>query len=187
MPPLLLPPTTLVMLMKMRYLLAISMLVLACPLAAQVYKWVDGDGNIIYSDTPHPGAEEIPATEVQTIKMPPLPKAEKKPPAKPKALPYQTLSITRPADGETVRDNTGQVEVSVSLKPPLQVRYGHRLQLQLDGRPYAEAGTTTGFQLQNLDRGAHSLLVQVLDKEGRVFASSTSVVFYLHRQTVHRP
>lgn len=170
--------------MTMRFLLIILMLVLASPLAAQVYKWVDGDGNIIYSDTPHPGAEEIPASEVQTIKLPPLPKAGKTPAAKPKAIPYKSLAITSPSDGETLRDNPGQVTVTISLSPPLQARFGHKLELQVDGRPFGQPGTATQFQLQNLDRGTHSLLAEVLDKEGQVFASSKSVVFYLHRPGV---
>ncbi len=180
-----LPPiVALVMLMPMRLVLTILLLAMASPLSAQIYKWLDEDGNIIYSDTPHAGAEELPAREVQTLKLPPVPESAAKAKAKPKPMPYQSLMITSPGDGETLRDNAGQVSVSVSLRPALQTRFGHRLELRVDGRPFAQAGTATHFQLQNMDRGAHSLVAVVLDKDGRVFASSPSVSFYLHRQSV---
>jgi len=171
----------------MRFVLTILMLALACPVSAQIYKWVDDDGNIIYSDTPHTGAEELPSTKVQTLPSPPLPQAGAKPAQKPTAVPYQTLAISNPNDGVTMRDNSGQVSVSVSLSPALQVRFGHKLELRVDGRPFAEAGQGTHFQLTQLDRGAHSLQAVVLDKDRQVFASSANVTFYLHRQSVAAP
>ncbi|MBE1183282.1 DUF4124 domain-containing protein, partial [Escherichia coli] len=42
---------------------------------------------------------------------------------------------------------------------------GHQLQLVLDGKPYGTPSGGTRFTLHEIDRGDHSLAVQVLNGE----------------------
>ena len=45
--------------MRLALLLAALILASATADAAKIYKWIDERGNPVYSDQPHPGAEEI--------------------------------------------------------------------------------------------------------------------------------
>ena len=59
-----------------KYWLVISIIMAVSPIHAQIYKWVDSDGNVNFSDKPHPGAEEIPLPKVQTYSSPQIPVKE---------------------------------------------------------------------------------------------------------------
>ncbi|MCC7410503.1 MAG: DUF4124 domain-containing protein [Gammaproteobacteria bacterium] len=173
--------------MQRLLLLGLALLVATAAHGA-IYKWTDGEGNVIYSDQPHPGAEQLEAVGVQTLDTPPLPPPPPANPEPPKPLPYTELVIGTPANDATLRDNTGNVQVSVRLSPPLQTPFRHALQLYVDGQPYGDPGTTTSFMLVNVDRGRHTLRVAVVDGEGSEVKSSPPSVFQLHRASVlHRP
>ena len=80
----------------------------------EVYKWTDPDGNVIYSDEPHPDAEIIDELEPQTYKAPRYAPGVLKPkPKKADAFAYKTVRIAAPANDLTIRDNAGQVGVAV--------------------------------------------------------------------------
>ena len=95
------------MLAAMRALMVIVLTgLLALTAAAEVYKWTDEDGNIIYSDEPHPGAEVLDPQEVQTIDLPdpgPPPRLGERgrPTPERKAPSYESIAITSPADEAT--------------------------------------------------------------------------------------
>ncbi len=72
----------------------------------------------------------------------------------------------------------GTFNVSVSIRPALHS--GHQLQLVLDGKPYGTPSGGTRFTLHEIDRGDHSLAVQVLNGE-RVLQSSPPVTFTVQR------
>ena len=173
------------MLRPMRFIVLMGLFAVCGAPAAQVYKWIDEEGNIIYSDQPHPGAEELKNLDVQTYRAPRerrlRPDPEPPPPAK-----YENIDIVSPANDATIRDNTGNVSVSVALTPPLMVARGHRLSFRLDGQAPGEPQTGTSFQFQNVDRGTHTLNVAVVDPSGAVVASSGSVVVHLHRTFVNK-
>jgi hypothetical protein len=153
--------------------------------SAEVYKWADSEGNIVYSDRPHPGAEELKNLEVQTYPAPKLPSSA--PELKPKPFPgYDKVEITSPANDEAIRENTGNVSVSVNLMPDLQTGLGHKLMLLIDGKKVTE-GTATQFQLTNLDRGSHSLQATVIDPSGKEVASSAPSTFHLQRVSTLNP
>lgn len=164
-----------------RLLLLCLPLVAAVATATEVYKWVDEDGNVIYSDRPREGAQRLEAVEVQTVEPPPLPPARREPPPVPQARPYETVAVTSPENDATFWDTAGNVSVSVQVSPPLQGHFGHRLVVYLDGEPIAEPGMRTSFELTNVDRGSHTLRAVVIDREGKEVAASPSSTFHLHR------
>ncbi len=153
--------------------------------AADVYRWVDEEGNVVYSDRPIPGAEQLKSISVQTISLPPVPApaAQAAPPlAQPKR--YLSFAIIQPSDDQAIRDNAGNISVSVLVEPSLYNELGHKLQLYLDGAPWGEAGGTVEYTLPNLDRGTHQLKAQVLDGDGAVVATTDAVTFHLLRQSI---
>ena len=177
--------------MVMRSLRTMSMLAVALGLGlvavapAQVYRSVDADGQVTYSDSPGPGSERIEVAPLQTYSAPPPAAASAAPAPEADAAstvegpPAYRVSISSPGDDDTLRDNAGTVSVSVQVSPAL--REQERLRLLLDGRTVQEPGSATSFALEFVDRGSHVLTAEVIGAGGSVLARSDPVTFHLHR------
>jgi len=151
--------------------------------AAEVYRYVDPEHGVEFSDTPRPGAERIVIPDAQRAPAARLPSPAASAAADVAtgtAVTYEEIRITDPVDQETVRDNSGNMLVSVTLKPGLQTPFGHKLQLLLDGEPVS-TGTATNFSLTGIDRGTHTLQAIVLGADDAPLASSPTSAFHLHR------
>ncbi|MCS3840941.1 hypothetical protein HNR03_005569 [Pseudomonas sp. JAI111] len=152
---------------------------------AQIYKYTDADGNTAYSNQPPDGVA------AQAVDLPPLnsvePQRSSAPPSEalssqqPHSA-YEVLELTGLPTDEALRANNGTFTVSVMIKPRLQAP--HLLRLLLDDQPYGQASNVPILQLVNIDRGTHSLAVQVIDGEN-IVQQSSSVTFTVQR--VHKP
>jgi len=152
---------------------------------AQVYRTVDKDGNVIFTDQATEGAEEVEIKELETIESLESASPAPNPVAVQKQAPqYSSLEITSPQNDLAIRDNTGNVTVSVVITPRL--RSGHKLVLYLDGAEQS-TGSATSFQLQNIDRGTHQLKVAVVDAAGQEQISSAAITFHLLRFATTNP
>ncbi|MBC3365176.1 DUF4124 domain-containing protein [Pseudomonas sp. SWRI154] len=165
----------------------IILLLLALPAAAQIYKYTDAHGNTAYSNQPPDG---VPA---QAVDLPPLNSIETQAPANPEVPTtpestnaprnaYDLLELTDIPTEEALRANNGTFTVGVRAQPRL--RSPHLFRLLLDGQPYGQPTNVPRLQLVNIDRGEHSLAVQVIDGETLVQQSET-VIFTVQR--VHVP
>ncbi|MBF8270754.1 MAG: hypothetical protein HW386_2463 [Gammaproteobacteria bacterium] len=152
---------------------------------AQVYRSVDKDGNVIFTDQATEGAVKVEIKELETIKS-----LETTSPAPSQAQDqtqekiYDSLEITNPQNDLAIRENAGNLTVTVAVTPEL--RSGDNLMLYLDGTKYA-SGQSTSFQLQNIDRGTHQLRVAISDRDGQEQISSTPVSFHMLRYSVANP
>lgn len=168
-----------------RLLFLLFALMCACAQAA-VYKKELPDGSVIFSDQPSPDSEEIEVPELQTFPPPPQPaffEPETKP-AKETAISYSQVVITTPANEATIRENSGKVEIKVTIEPPLQTQAGHKVLVTLDGKAIGDPATTLQYTLDNVDRGAHTLQASVLDASGTTLMTSATVTFYLKRHSI---
>jgi hypothetical protein len=165
----------------------ILLLLLALPAAAQIYKYTDADGNTAYSNQPPDGVS------AQAVELPPLNSVESQAPTSPDtpATPentnaphkaYELLELTDIPTEEALRANNGTFTVGVRSQPRLQSP--HLFRLLLDGQPYGQPSNVPRLQLLNIDRGEHSLAVQVIDGE-RLVQQSETVTFTVQR--VHLP
>ncbi|MEB0044727.1 MULTISPECIES: DUF4124 domain-containing protein [unclassified Pseudomonas] len=165
----------------------LMLLLVALPAAAQIYKYTDASGNTAYSNQPPDGVK------AQPVELPPLNSVEHQP-ARPPASPtatsssqqprsaYEVLELTGLPTEEALRANNGTFTVSVLIKPRLQAP--HLLRLLLDNQPYGQPSNVPILQLVNIDRGDHSLAVQVIDGNN-VVQQSPSVALTVQR--VHTP
>jgi len=170
--------------------IALPMLVLGA-----VYKSVGPDGTVTYTDRPPPGATEIqlpkfpaptplpaPATSTTTA-----PTTSTPPGGAPNTAPafpgYSKLTIVTPAHDATVRENTGSVEVALVSEPAWDPQWGHSIKVVLDGKPLPDVYSTPQFQLNNADRGTHTLQVIVLDAKQSELISSQTVTFHMKRHS----
>jgi hypothetical protein len=92
----------------------------------------------------------------------------------------QILRIVAPKPDTTVHDNRGNLGVTVAVSPPLHAGAGDRLTLLLDGKAVA-SGSGQRFELKGIDRGSHTLRVQLKAADGRVIDASPPVRFYMWR------
>jgi uncharacterized protein DUF4124 len=139
------------------------------PGAATVYKTVDDDGNIIFTDKPSENSEEIILQDLQTIDNPNPGRAKPYQPKKDKSPVYKTIVVSKPADGSAIRSNNGSVTISVTLEPAL--RLGHKIIISMDGK---EVGSGASVSLQNVDRGTHSISASVVNGTGKKLISTSS-------------
>lgn len=180
------------MLQIMRFA-ALLMLLFLLPVHAEIYRWVDDSGNVVFSDEPQAGAErvDLPPTTTYTpvdeeaatdeiLKLSPEDEDE----AQPQDVPDYQIRIVAPANDESIWVNNGDVTVSMIVEPTLDAERGDQVILRLDGEPVSEPRNTTTFQLNNLSRGTHSLNATVVDSNGVTLTSTGTVTFHLHRASI---
>lgn len=169
----------------MHYLL-LTLLFTSSIASAEVYKTTNPDGSTSYSDVPTEGSETITPPELTPT---PAVKYPKKQVAKPvdkdkkQALPYTSFSISSPTNDETIRDNNGNVRISLDIAPKLQTDFKHSITILLDGKPIKTGLTSAQAQLNNIDRGMHSITAQIVAKDGKVLKTSSSVTIHMKRQS----
>ncbi len=175
--------------MKTLFLVGLSILPLAAN--AAIYRWVDSDGSLHFSDQKpnRPDVEEVmvePPNVMSDDKRPAPAQAKPTAPAA-AATPavkvpprYRSLTINSPANDAAVRANDGTVTVSCTLVPALGTVAGHEIQVIVDGRKISGL-KSCGTTLTQLIRGTHSVQVQVVDSLGKVLISSPTHSFHVLR------
>lgn len=152
---------------------------------ADIYKWVDRQGNVHFSDTPHPGAERLDIPEAQSFTPPTRPSSvpERMSPA-PEANghTYTRVAIVQPENEATIRNNDGFIAVSVQVEPELFP--GDKLQMVFDNTPLGEPQTNLLFQMSGIYRGSHTIAIQVIDTDGTVLETSDPVTVFMFRPRV---
>ena len=146
---------------------------------AQIYKWTDSNGSVHFSDKPHIGAEEIQLPKVQTYASPTASpsQAPSAAAASEEGSYYESITIVQPEEQATIRNPDGYLSVLVDVKPGL--RKGDMLQLIFDGIPLGIPQKTMMFALQNIKRGSHTILTQVVDSKGTVLNTSKNIDIYM--------
>ena len=176
--------------MRLSACIALLALLAASAAPAQVYRWVDEDGVVHYSDTPHPGAEEIhlpddeppaPGRAFESLQRT-LPtngdEAAQQQPAG-----YQNLQFVAPSPEETLWNIGGELTVRLDVQPSL--RPGHQVRVYFDGEPRQANGLTV--DLQEVWRGAHNLQAEVLNEQGQLMIRSDPIRFYVQHTSVLNP
>jgi hypothetical protein len=154
---------------------------LAAPQKVYVYK--DKNGDKVFSDQPHPGAKEVKFNS-KTMTMPTTDTGifgQLRTQGDAKPLKYQ-LSVNQPEDQATIRDNGGVVNISGQVSPTL--KFGQKVQLKLDGQIVQKPHSNVIFVLRDINRGEHTIMLELLSPQGKVIASSKPRTFYLFRASV---
>ena len=171
----------LAILQSMRALLVSALIGLCLGVDAAVYKIVNPDGTVSFSDRPQAGAEELDLGHVQTISSPtPVESAE---PVEHDAPPgYDVFEVASPKNDETLRDNGGVVEIRLTIEPRLF--RDHTISIFMDGKELGGGGRSPGIILQNVDRGTHVVHATIVGKNSEQVTSTSPITFHLHRTSV---
>lgn len=171
----------------MKTLIAVLMGLSTAAHAATVYRWVDENGTIHYSDTPHTDAETIKLKEPNTYDAPAnLPKIEPRQESPAQEAQYQSLTLTQPEPESTIWNNQGEFTASIRLEPALDTAAGHTIQFKLDGDVVATTQSRQ-WHFSGVNRGAHTVQAVVVDDRGKALIQSEPVTLYLHQQSINLP
>lgn len=157
------------------------------PTPPGLYKWVDKEGNINYSD--EPPFEDAEALDPPQLSTTPAIKPVKKPvkttdSREQRAFRYTLFNIQSPSQEETIRDNQGNVSISMAIKPALNIKLGHSITIILDGQPVNTDIKSSSSVLNNVDRGSHTVSAIIKDRSGKVLKRAAPVTLYLHRMSI---
>jgi Domain of unknown function (DUF4124) len=169
--------------------LALGLLTAFAAQAAVIYRWVDADGVVHYSDQASPGAEKIVTStpsaataagpRTSTGPSPQMPQQ-----AAQKGLNYSDFSITAPLQDQSFFGDD-VIAVHLTLTPSLRPNQGitwHLNGKQLDFPPEA-----VSFALPRLDRGAYALTATITDQQTGESQNSNSVTFFVRQPSTLAP
>ncbi|MBI1423971.1 MAG: DUF4124 domain-containing protein [Gammaproteobacteria bacterium] len=154
--------------------------------AGKIYKKVGPNGDVIYSDQPSSGSEEMKVPSGSSYKpVEPSPSfTPYQPPPKAAAAPAieNTVTITSPKNDEAFWSGSGELVVTVALERALMP--GQALEYQIDGNTLY-TGSETSHSFSNIFRGTHVLTVQLKDEAGNTIASKP-VTFHMQRPSIKK-
>lgn len=172
-------------------LIGVLWLATAGPVLAQVYKTVDEDGNVVYTDqAPKDGSGPIKLRPLSVIETPEYVKPEKTAPeseepedGKEMSLKYlrqnyADFAIIAPQAEETIWQPENIITVAWNTR--YQLQQGMQVTVFVDG----SVQTTSSEQviaLAALDRGEHTVTAELRDKQNRRIATAEPVTFFVRR------
>lgn len=170
------------------FLPLLALLILPAAMGETLYKWVDDQGNVHYSDKPQPGATKLYLPKPTTFSAPVTSGSQsqsqagsergKKGSGSNPAAGYSSFEISSPTAGQ-VYWNVQSVTVSVAVQPALKA--GDTVTITLDGKSQGP-GADTSATFDGLDRGEHTLQATLQMAKGGSM-SAASVTFYIQKTT----
>jgi len=159
--------------------------------ATTVFRSVDANGNVVFSDRPPPRGQAAETIEIQDP-------ASFRAPAPATAnqnstwdwdmtggeereegpFLYGALAIVAPVPDETIRENAGNVTVMAAVEPDL--RPNHQLEILLNGELVVSV-TGTSATLSEVERGTHTIQARIVDESGAILIASEPSTFHLQR------
>ena len=154
---------------------------------AQIYKSVDANGVVTFSDTPPKGpqdkVEKLQApsqvNSMQAITVRSIDAGDRD---SGETEAERTLSIVSPMDNATIPMGAAIFDVSVEAKPELGD--GESLELYLDGEKVGEAQTALSWTLTYVIRGAHTLEAKWTSEDGSILATSEPITVFVLRPSI---
>ncbi len=169
----------------MKYVMLLTLLLTSYTSTAAIYQWTDEQGITHFSDDE---GKPKSATKLEVELTPPsigsltqsrTPEASTATTTvTDKSIAPIDISIDSPQDQQTLRSNNGEITVSATLNTTLT--YGLSIRLLIDGVIHSEQ-IDSQFKVSNVPVGSHKLQLQIINKSGKVIASSELITVYLHR------
>jgi hypothetical protein len=178
------------MLVPMRSILILAGLAVSLAAASQeIYRWVDKDGVVHFSDQPGaPNAELITVlepnvSEPQEAEPASAAVASRSEPQEPDVPPYDSLSIVSPTPDQVFFGADAVVNATAELGGTL--RPDHSVVFFLNGNRHEASGLSADFS--NLARGSYFLRASILDQAGRPVITSQQISFHVRQPSINSP
>lgn len=156
---------------------------------ATVYKWVDENGVVHYSDQPHADAQKVQVPGAQTYKAteaaPAAPPGMPQPPAVASPPAYAGCAIAQPTEDQVL---LGIDSLTIIVRTDPALHPGDKVYLTMDGQPL-NGGAPTGSQylLTPVDRGTHVLQAVVRNSDGGLQCQTPGITFNVRQPSVLAP
>jgi len=153
--------------------------------AQKVYKTVDEDGRVTYTDKKPSGERQ----EDQQAELPPVNTMEKterrrrqepEPEAQTEVPDYQ-LTLVRPEEGAQVPPGQRDLLIQVQLSPELAPE--HRLIYYMDDETL-NRGRQPQYLIEEIFRGTHRIRVAIVDQNGTIVEESDTRRVHVHRPSL---
>ncbi len=154
--------------------------------AHQLYRHVDSNGEVYFTDQPSPDSVPVEISPVNVVpELQPsrvTPTETEKPEAT--LASYKYFNILSPIEDQAVRANDGNVIINISLQPALKP--GHTIKLKIDGDEgkLVKSGESLTVNLFNVSRGLHTVQAFVLDVSGNMLMHAEPVNFHVLRVAI---
>ncbi len=139
---------------------------------AEVYKTVNEDGSITYTDQRTPDSEPVEIKEPNTAQPVNTPKRAGN--RQPEADKAYAVSIVSPEPKQLFPNRLQAFTVSTEVTPAL--KEGHRLRLKIDGKTHSISRGS--FQVSSLTIGEHTLQVEIIDAGDSVITQSDAITVF---------
>jgi hypothetical protein len=162
------------MIIGMKTFIVIFSLLFAATASAELFKWIDQDGVIHYSDK-RP-AETATQQELSgyLVRL-----ANKKQDEEDTENLYSTFNITQPENDSIIRKDGANINFKVQIDPPLTEK--HFLQIYLDGLELGKKTRSTELRLQRIKKGMHRLQARIVDMDGQIISTTDEITFQFRK------
>jgi len=158
--------------------LLISSMTVSPFVLGQVYKFIDENGNVTYSDTPPAEKQDMQPAELPEIFIQPGVEVTDRPAAEEPKANDISISISTPEEGTSILGSQANFRVSASTSRKLS--NGEQIKLMVNGIVHSTA-PTLNWTVTDLIRGEYVLSVEVIDKSGKIIANSAPVRIFVQR------
>ena len=143
--------------------------------AATVYKLVDEDGEVTFTDRPPENSQATPLTLPSANTFTPQRRSSVNEPSDDDDEPpsYERVAISAPSDRDTLR-RPAALRVATDISPEL--RQGHRVVLLIDGQQQES------LTIEEPPLGELQLMIVIKDADGRQVAQSESITVFSRRR-----
>lgn len=164
-----------------RILVVLALVALTPGGLADVYKTVDENGRITYSDQPvNESSQKMDLPDINTQPAPAPRPSRRQPPAGDPDIPTNyTVRITHPPAELQIQPDQRDLNIQVTTSPQLYSQ--HELRVTDNGE------VLSGLQIQEITRGTHTFVASVYDANGRLLGQSAPVEVHVHRPTLNSP
>lgn len=151
--------------------------------ATVLYKKVDKDGNVTFTDKPSDDAEAVTVQPNKNVIAGPRRNSDKAPPSNTNqtsndTVQYDNFAIDSPSNDANIQSLDGSMNVVVSISP--QIRREHSIRLHIDGTRVGQDQKIPYFNLVGVDKGSHELTAVIIDDETKdVIQTSSPITFYV--------
>lgn len=172
-------------------LMALMMAVASGVVSAEVYKIVDEDGNVTYTDKPpEDGSQPIKLKPISVIEAPTYEQPDKAATSgaegdadKPASIRYlrknyADFAIVAPQQDETIWNP--EAPITVAWNTRYQLQEGMQVTIYVDGQQHSRT-TEQIVAIADLDRGEHTIEAQLIDSGNRRVATAQPVVFFIRK------
>jgi len=174
----------------MNRLLLLLLCLVPALVCAEIYRTVDENGTVVFTDRPTDVSEAQQIKLQHTNRTAPPPTALENSAAgpdeaqEPAESPYN-IAILTPENESTIPMGAGNFDVSAMIRPSLGSNT--QIQLMLDGEPLGALQRHANWSLAGIARGAHDITVAIVNQDGEQLAISAPTRIYVMRPSLNNP